>query len=487
MTPTKEKDTLQKRPPVVVVLGHVDHGKTTLLDFIRKANVAKGEAGGITQSIGAYQIEHGGKKITFIDTPGHEAFSNMRRRGTKIADIAVLVVAADDGVQPQTKESIKIVQEAKIPFVVAINKVDKEGIDVNKVKNELTAENVLLEGYGGNVSHQAISAKTGQGVGELLDLILLAAELEDLSYKPEGYAKGIILESKCDSRHGIVATGIIKEGTLKVGNRISAGGAVGKIKGLENSLGKRVKEALPSDPVRILGFEDLPQVGEEFLAGDARVSATGKTLVPELARKMPLAQKKEENKIQAKFILKADVSGSLEALYEIVKSVPRPKEVTLQIINQSVGEITDGDVQSAIATGAMIIGFRSEPTGAAKNLTRIRGVQIATSEIVYDLVKILEDEFKRLTSGVVRGELEILAVFGKKGGQQIVGGRVVAGAIENNAAVEIGRRGAAAGKGKIVNLQQNKKDAQRVEAGGECGLLLDSEIEIKEGDHIIIR
>ncbi len=484
MTALKEKSTILKRPPVVVVLGHVDHGKTTLLDYIRKSNVARGEAGGITQSIGAYQIDHNGKKITFIDTPGHEAFSNMGWRGVKVADIAILVVAADDGVQPQTKESIKIIQEAKIPFVVAINKIDREGVDINKVKNELTAENVLLEGYGGNVSHQAISAKTGKGVNELLDLILLVSELEDLSYKPEGAARGVILESKKDSRRGITATVIIKEGTLKISDPITAGSASGKVKGLENFLGKRVKEILPSEPARVMGFDGLPEAGEEFFVGIQQ----SQTAVSASVNPRTVANKISEGARAVNLILKADVSGSLEALSEVVKNLPKPQEVKLAIIDQSVGEITDGDVKSAIATEAIIIGFRVEPTKAAENLARIHKIKVVISEIVYDLVKALEEEFKHLARDVVKGELEVLAVFGKKGtNQQIVGGKVIAGAIDNNSSFEIKRRESLIGTGKIINLQTGKKDIPRLETGIEGGLLADSETAIKAGDHIIIR
>jgi len=524
------KDVSQKRPPVIVVLGHVDHGKTTLLDYIRKTNSAAKEAGGITQSIGAYEITHqsrnnaeinaekrgkiqresafsqrssaegdfsaGGRKITFIDTPGHEAFSKMRTRGARVADLAILVVAVDDGVQPQTKESIRILKETKIPFVLAINKIDKQGIDINKVKNELTAEGVLLEGYGGNVSHQAISGKTGEGVPELLDLLLLAADLEDLKFNPHASARGVILESKLDSRRGILATAIIKDGTLKVGEYITAGSASGKIKSLDNFLGKRIKEAMPASPVLISGFEALPQVGEEFVVSE---KAT-----PTITNDKRMTRIKDISEIRApisddsriiNLILKADVSGSLEALSQIIENLPRPESVALKVLIQSVGEITDGDVKSAIPADAIIIGFKVEPNKAAQNLAEAQRVTIITSEIVYELVKALEEEFKNLGREVVRGELEVLAVFdhrqggaSKKGvNQQIVGGKVLKGEMLNNSVLEIVRRGAVLGKGKVLNLQQNKKDTPRAEAGSECGLLVDADVMIKEGDHLILR
>ena len=524
---TMTKSTTDKRPPVIVVLGHVDHGKTTLLDYIRKTNVAAKEAGGITQSIGAYEIIHaphesrtnaeinaeergkiqresafgqrssaegdfttGSRKITFIDTPGHEAFSKMRARGVKVADIAVLVVAVDDGVQPQTKEAIKIIREAKIPFVVALNKIDKQGVDINKVKNELTAEDVLLEGYGGNVSSQPISAKTGQGVPELLDLILFAAEFENLPFNLKSPGKGVVIESKLESRRGIVASAILKDGTLKVGEQIFAGSASGKIKGLENFLGKRIKEAVPSMPVLILGFEELPDVGAEFFVGvppsriEAKISDNSRIV----------ANKISEDSRVVNLILKADVTGSLEALTGIIKNLPKPDKVTVRIIDEAVGDITDGDIQSAISSKAAVIGFKVKPTRAAASLAETHHIKIISSEIVYELVKALEEDFNRLDQTIVKGDLEILAVFGhrqggaeKKGGEQIVGGRVLKGEIQNNATLDIERRESVLGSAKIINLQQAKKDVQSVAAGNEGGLLLDSEVMIRVGDHLILR
>lgn len=481
----------ERRPPVIVILGHVDHGKTTLLDYVRKSNVAGREAGGITQSIGAYEITHApresapaeGRKMTFIDTPGHEAFSRMRSRGAQVADLAILVVAADDGVQPQTKEAIRIIQEAKIPYVVAINKIDKEGVDINKTKNELTAEGVLLEGYGGNISYQPISAKTGKGVSELLDLLLLASDLEDLSFNSENPSTGVILESKLDSRRGIVAVGIVKDGTLKVGEAISAGTAGGKVKGLENFLGKRITHALPSSPVRISGFQELPEIGEDFFVGTPREKSI------EIKTKNNISQFADipEGKLAVNVILKADVFGSLEALSHLIKDIPKPEKIVLRIIDESVGDISDGDVQGAISSKASIIGFRAKPTKAAENLAEAQRIKIITSEIIYELVKALEEDFKNIDKTIVKGDLEILAVFGKKGTAQIVGGRVLSGEILNNANLEIVRRDAVLGNGKILNLQKGKKDIQIVEAGSETGILIESDVMIKEGDHLVMR
>jgi len=470
-----------RRPPVVVVMGHVDHGKTTLLDYIRKTNVARREAGGITQSIGAYEITHNGQQMTFIDTPGHEAFSNMRSRGAKVADIAILVVAVDDSVQPQTKEAVKIIEAAKIPYVVAINKVDKDGTQIEKVKNELTAAGVLLEGYGGSVSFQPISAKTGQGIPELLDLISLTAEVSDLTAHKEVLGTGVILETRLDSRRGIVASAIVKDGTLKQGAYVRAADATGKAKGLEDFSGKRITEAGPSTPVLILGFDVLPQIGDIFESSDKPFEA--KTL--EVKKKEEVINKEGEHVLR--LMLKADVSGSLEALEQLIQALPRPDGITIQIMDKGIGDISDGDVKFATSYGALILGFKCSVAKAAATLAEAQQVKIITSEVVYDLVKLIEEEFKKLDQGIVKGDLEILAVFGKKGSSQIVGGKVVFGALQNQGTIGISRRESVLGVGKIVNLQSGKKDVATLALGLEGGLLIDSEVQIRVGDHLIVR
>jgi translation initiation factor IF-2 len=486
-----EKNTSTKRPPVVVVMGHVDHGKTTLLDYIRKSTIAAREAGGITQSIGAYEITHPSAgsgqvhKITFIDTPGHEAFSRMRSRCAQAADLAILVVAVDDGVQPQTKEVIATIQAAEIPYVVALNKVDKEGVDINKVKNELTAAGVLLEGYGGSVSFQPVSAKTGEGVNELLDLLILAADLGEHTAHLEALGSGVILESRLDNRRGILASGIIKEGTVRTGHYVRAGNAIGKIKGLEDFMGKRITEAVPSAPVLIFGFESLPKVGDAFETSENPFPAPSVSGKNEKATTRAMGTKEGAT---VRLMLKADVSGSLEALEQIVASLPKPEAVEVKVMDASVGDISDGDINFAASYGALVIGFKAKVTKAASTLAEAHQVRIVTSDIVYDLVKTLEDEFRRLDKTVIKGDLEILAVFGKKGGKdQIVGGKVVMGALENQASVGIERKGAYLGVGKIVNLQSQKKNVISLATGLEGGLLVDSEMVIKVGDHLIVR
>ena len=467
-----------KRPPIVVIMGSVDHGKTTLLDYIRKTNVAAKEAGGITQSTGAYEITHKNEKITFIDTPGHAAFSKMRERGTKAADIAVIVVAADDSVQPQTKEAIKKATESETPFVVAINKIDKNNSDLSRTKNDLLQAGVLLEGYGGSVSFQPISAKTGEGVNELLDLILLAAEVEDLNYDPEAETEGFILESRLDNRRGISASAILKNGTLRTNDNIVAGSAFGKIKIIESFLGKVIKEALPSSPVLIFGFENLPKTGDTFRTGP-KISSASAT---EVIKKTTVAKIKGEQSLAV--ILKADVSGSLEALSDIIRNLPA-KNKKIEVIDESVGEISDGDVNLAISTNSVIIGFRTKTNRVAEILARANNIRILESKIVYELVKALE-EFS-VADAKPSGKLEILAVFGKKGGKQIVGGKVIDGEVKNNTILEIERKGVVIDRGRIINLQQIKKDVVKVVAGNECGLLFDSKSEIKIGDVLISR
>ncbi len=483
-------NNLQPRPPIVVVMGHVDHGKTSLLDYIRKTTVTTKEAGGITQSIGAYEIEHSGKKITFIDTPGHEAFSKMRARGANIADLAILVVAADDGVKPQTKESIEILNSSKTPFIAAINKIDKPNADIERVKNDLMNIGVLLEGYGGNVSWQAISAKTGEGVNELLDLILLAAEMENFTYDPTQQANGVIIESKINSQRGIIAVAVVKNGTLKIGDEISTPSATGKIKNLRNFLKKPVKELTPSSPALILGFEALPQIGEEFQCG-VPSSSMATSIKPVKKEEKALVAENLPKQKTINLILKADVSGTLEALSEIIKSLPTD-EIKIKIIDEAVGEITDGDVKRAQPTNAIIVGFKTETTKAAENLARSQQLKIITSEIIYELVKKIEEELENLKSPKPLGELEVLALFsqkglsaGRQGKRQLIGGKVISGAIKNKSRVKILRDNAEIGFGKITNLQSQKKNVNQVNEGEECGIMLESDIVIKVGDYLI--
>jgi translation initiation factor IF-2 len=489
------KAALKARPPIVVVVGHVDHGKTTLLDYIRKASVAAREAGGITQAVGAYEIEHvpqgGGatRRITFIDTPGHEAFTAMRSRGAQAADLAILVVAADEGVKPQTKEAIKILEETKTPFIVAFNKVDKApGGNFEKAKTDLMNAGVLLEGYGGTVSYHGVSAKTGEGVSELLDLILLAADLESLAYDPEAPASGFVLEVRRDSRRGIEATVIINEGTLHRGDVVNTPSASGKIKILENFLEVPVEGLEPSAPAVIIGFESLPKVGEEFSAGGVKREQAVKIAGQNQKKAPPKAG------TTLNLILKASDGGSLEVLAVVLKGLDKKGGKAVNIVDESVGDITDGDIKHAMATNATIIGFKNKVEKGAAMLADAQSVTVITSKIVYDLAKAVEDFLTGVAGPVAAGELEVLAVFNQdKFDKQLVGGRVLNGTFRGKASCEIVHRNPDGSDaklptgGRILGLREKKSEIATAEKGKEIGVLVSAQTAIQVGDKLVIR
>ncbi len=492
---------LMARPPIVVVMGHVDHGKTTLLDYIRKANIAAREAGGITQATAAYEIEHRpagaaandpARKITFIDTPGHEAFTAMRSRGAQAADIAVLVVAADEGVKPQTKEAIRIIEESKTPYIVAINKVDKTGGSVEKAVNDLMAAGVMLEGYGGQVSYHAVSAKTGVGVNDLLDLVILAADMENLTYDPSAPAEGFVLEAKRDPKRGIEATVIVKNGTLRRGDAVHTPSVMGKVKILEDFLGKTAAELAPSAPAIIIGFEKIPRVGEVFDAdgngghsGGASAAPSGKGHPAAAAGKLGRSKPNTLN-----LILKASDAGSLEALSVVLRGVKETGGRELNIIEEGVGDITDGDVRHAIATQATIVGFKNRVEKGARVLADAQSVTVITSEIVYDLADTIAEYLGSGASGAAEGELEVLAVFNQEKFQkQLVGGRVTSGTFRPKAAFDIvrGASGAAVGHGKVLGMREKKSEIFQADKGKEIGVLVDSQTLVQVGDKLSIK
>jgi len=497
---------LKTRPPIVVVMGHVDHGKTTLLDYIRKANIAAREAGGITQAVGAYEIEHGGRKITFIDTPGHEAFTSMRSRGAQVADLAILVVAADEGIKPQTKEAITIIEEAKTPFIVAFNKIDKTGGSIDKARNDLMAAGVLLEGFGGQVSFHGVSAKTGDGVSDLLDLIVLSADMmEDLKYDATAPASGYILEARRDSRRGIEASVIVKNGTLHRGDPVATASAHGKVKILENFLGKPVLELEPSAPAVIIGFETLPAVGEEFFVGEAGVSgrplAAAVHNAPNNAAGKTMGRLGEAKANTLNLILKSSDSGSLEALSLVLRGMDQMGGKAVNIVEEAVGDITDGDVKHALATGAAIIGFKNKTERGARMLADAQQISIITSDIVYDLSKAVEEFLTGARGPAALGDLEVLAIFNQeKPDKQLIGGRVISGVVRAKAAFEILRAAAGGttgpvadapkelvGNGRILGLREKKSEITQAEKGKEIGLLVSSHILVKIGDKIVVR
>ena len=473
-----------RRPPIIAVMGHVDHGKTTLLDHIRKTNLAAREAGGITQAIGAYEINHGGKRITFIDTPGHEAFANMRTYGANIADLAILVVAADDGVKPQTKEALETILKSNTPYIVAINKIDKNNADIEKTKNDLLQIGVFLEGYGGNISYHLISAKTGEGVDELLDLILLATELENLEIDNKTVS-GVIITSRMDPRRGIISGLILKNGVLKLGQYIGTASASGKIKSLENSLGEKVKELTPSSPSLIVGFENITNVGEEFIAGkESDVDEFVKLKQSERKdKKSETAAAGSEGMETINIILKADETASLEALKNL--TLKMPMGLIVNVIDASVGDVTENDVKLAQNTSAVVVGFKTKVDKAALNLARAHKIIVIDSPIIYELEKTLKEYAKKMVPKEMR-RLEVLAVFGDaKGRERVVGGKVLLGPIKNQEAFEIWQEKKLIGKGRIMNLQSQRKDAAQVETGSEAGLLSQSDEPIKVGYNLI--
>ncbi len=491
----------ESRPPVVVVMGHVDHGKTTLLDYIRKASVAAREAGGITQAVGAYEIVHGtgaaARKITFIDTPGHEAFRAMRSRGAQAADLAILIVAADESVKPQTREAITILQEAKIPFVVALNKIDKANpAAVEKTKGDLMSAGVMLEGYGGQISWHGISAKTGEGVDDLLDLVLLAADVEDLFCDPAAPASGFVLEALRDPRRGVEATVILKNGVLRRGDRIATPSASGKVKILEDFLRRAAPLIEPSAPAIVIGFESLPKVGEPFTAGEAAAASAMKAAVsPVRPAGVSTAVSGAAGSASAggaaksafNIILKASDAGSLEALSVVIQGVSGAAEKGLAIVEESVGDVTDGDVRHAMATGSIIIGFKTRIDKGAQNLAEAQSVKIITSKIVYDLEKAV-GEFLERGQEATAGELEILAIFNQeKTDKQLVGGRVLRGSFRTKAGIEIDRAGTRIGAGRVIELRERKAEIPSADVGKEIGVLLNAGVPVQVGDRLVIK
>lgn len=482
------KAGVKARPPIVVVMGHVDHGKTSLLDHIRKANIAAREAGGITQATAAYEIVHNDRKITFIDTPGHEAFTAMRSRGARVADLAILVVAADEGVKPQTKEAIKIIEEAKTPFVVAITKVDKTAGSVDKARNDLMAAGVMLEGFGGQVSYHAVSSKTGEGVDDLLDLLLLAADLENLTYDASAPASGFVLEASRDPKRGIEAAVIVKNGTLSRGDTVRTATASGKVKILEDFLGKAVTALEPSAPAIVIGFENIPKVGEEFSAGEMKegVTATARPSAGSAANQLSKSKPDTLN-----LILKAGDAGSLEALSVVLRGIDQKGGKEVNIIDEGVGDITDGDVRHAIATKATIIGFKDRVEKGAKVLADAQTVTIITSEVVYDLSTAVEEFFSGARGPAASGTLEVLAVFNQEKPQkQLVGGRVTDGTFRPKTSVDIVRGPAGTapvGNGKVLSLREKKSEIFQADNGKEIGVLLDSQTVVQVGDKLVIR
>jgi len=487
----KKKD-LRDRPPVIVVMGHVDHGKTKLLDSIRKTDVVAGEAGGITQHIGAYQVTRKGRVLTFIDTPGHEAFTAMRSRGAKVADIAILVVAADDGVKPQTVEAFRIIEAAKIPYLVAMNKIDKPAADINRTKQELSTQlNISPEDWGGKIICAPISAKEGTGIEDLLDMVLLVAETESTSLKanPNAAAAGTVVESNVDKAAGPLATILVQNGTLRVGDQLCFNNIVyGKVKALKNYKGEDVKEAGPSMPVKILGLKISPAVGDILNVGEGEKVRTNKIkTISQAADIIPMASEDnpEDKTPKVKLLIKSDFLGSAEAIEESLMKLNNEK-VKVKIIAKGLGYITEGDVKRAEDSGAKVIGFNVKMSPAIETLVREKQVTVKIYSIIYDLIKFVKDEMQLLVKPEINrielGRLKVLAVFRTENNSQIVGGKVLDGILQNNSLIAIHRGEDFIASGRLTRLQAGKQDVEQVNQDQEAGLKYEGKPVIEEGD-----
>jgi translation initiation factor IF-2 len=499
-----DEDAQQPRPPVITVMGHVDHGKTTLLDKIRNANVVAGEAGGITQHIGAYQVHRDTGIITFIDTPGHAAFSKMRARGADATDIVVLVVAADDGVMPQTIEAINHAKAADVPIIVAVNKIDKDNADPQRVLAQLAEHELVPESWGGDTIVVEMSAQQNLGVDDLLENLLAVAELEDLTANPTGRAKGIVLEANLDTGRGPVATILVDKGMLKVGDPIVAGAAWGKVRAMIDDTGKQVKQAGPSTPVQVLGLSSVPNAGDEFRA--APDEKTARTVAEAREQRQRLAHQRGDARVQKgvkledvfsqiqagevatlNLLLKADVHGSLEAVTESLRRLERD-DVKLAFVHRAVGGITENDISLAAATNATIIGFNVRPDRKARELAESEGVDIRTYEIIYKLLEDIERAMVGMLAPefeeIITGEAEVREIFRVPKIGAIAGCYVRSGTITRGTKVRFIRDGVIIWKGAIQSLKRFKEDAREVREGFECGIGLTDFQDLKGGDLI---
>jgi len=489
-----ENKNLVSRPPVVVIMGHVDHGKTKLLDYIRKTNVAEHEAGGITQRIGAYEITHKNRKITFIDTPGHETFSKLRARGAKAADIAVLVVAADDGVKPQTLEALEHIKKAELPFIVAINKIDKPEANVEKVKKELSENDVLVESWGGKIPSVEISAKAGKNVSELLDLIELLADMGELKASLNSPAEGIVIETNLDSRRGFVVSLLILDGALEVGDYILSGAASGKIKILEDFLGNSIKKASFSSPVSAVGWDELPLVGEKFATDKIPFTPALKAAkkIGEIIEKSLVTSGEKNENPTFYIVIKADVQSSAEAIKENFEKMAfsvTGDQPNVKILKSEAGNVSESDFKTALIANAIIIAFnvKIDPAISAykEKITLISGSIIY--EVLDNAKKVIEEKLKPKLSREEIGQLQVLAVFRQEKNRQVVGGKVISGEIVKGVRIEIMRNEIVIGGGRIISLQADKKEVGKVLPGKEAGISVDfGEPKIAVSDIIVL-
>ena len=495
----EDEADLVERPPVICVMGHVDHGKTSLLDAIRKTNVTDREAGGITQHIGAYTVNVGGRKITFLDTPGHEAFTAMRMRGANATDIAILVVAADDGVMPQTVEAINHAKAAGVEIIVAVNKIDKPSANIDRVKQELAEYELIPEDWGGSTVFAPVSAKSGEGIDQLLDMILLTADIMELKANPKRKARGLVIEAELDKGRGPVATVLVQKGTLHVGDFISAGVAHGKVRAMIDDKGRRVKEAGPSTPVEILGLSDVPSAGEVFLAHDNDKTAKSyaetylaqnkEKMLEETKGRMSLddlfSQIQEGNLKELNLIVKADVQGSVEAVKQSLMKLSN-EEVVVKCIHGGVGAINESDVSLASASNAIIIGFNVRPDATAKATAEREGVDVRLYKVIYQAIEDIEAAMKGMLDPVyeekVIGHAEVRQIFKASAIGNIAGSYVLDGVFQRGCKVRITREGEQIFEGNLASLKRFKDDVKEVKAGYECGLVFEGFDKMQELD-----
>lgn len=480
-----------KRPPVVVIMGHIDHGKSTLLDYIRKSNVVEGEAGGITQHLSAYVVNHTTKegaheKITFLDTPGHAAFQKMRLRGADVADIAVLIVSAEDGVKPQTLEALESIKAASIPYIVAINKIDKPGADVPRTQASLIENEIYIEGMGGDIPYALISAKSGQGVDDLLDLIILSADLAGLEGDTNASATGTIIEGLLDTKRGTTATMIINNGTLKSGSYVVSGKVYAPVRIMEDFLGKPIKEASLAEPIQIVGFTDVPEVGSTFVTVDSKKEA--EVMIEQFKATGVAATRFEKSDLPfIPLLIKADVLGTIDAIKHELSKFDSDR-IAARVIGAGVGDITPFDVQNVSATkNAIIVGFNVKVERAATELAERLEVEIDTFDIIYELSEWLNTALKNRTpkkeEEVISGKAKILKEFSVQKNLHVLGGRIEEGHLNLKQNVRIVRRDIEVGRGTIVNLQQSKSDTSSVKEG-EFGMQINTKSDVAPGDYI---
>lgn len=480
-------EKIQKRPPVVAILGHVDHGKSSLLEAIKDFKITDKESGGITQHVGAYTIEQDNEKITFIDTPGHEAFSAMRSRGAKVADIGILVIAADEGVKKQTIEAINHLRDAKIPFLVALNKMDKNEANPEKVKKQLTAEEVVVESYGGDIPCVEISALKRERIDELLEMVLLLAEIEEITADYGKKAEGVVIETNINAKEGVSAILLVQEGILEKGNIIGTDCCYGTIKEMKNFQGEKIEKALPATPVKISGLKMNPHVGENFQVFETQNEAKKAQIHEKGVVDFQVLKSSKEKTLN--LIIKADVLGSLEAIKNMLQTLPQQK-VGINVVSAGIGDITESDVDLAKTFKGVILAYRVSVGKTAKDLIDQNGIKFLAHDIIYNLIENVREEMVKLLQPEIneeeKGRIKVLAIFKTDKKRQIIGGKVIEGEVEQGTEVKVIRDNEEIGGGRLINLQKAEKNVKKVPTNEKFGMLFEGSSKIQEDDLLIV-